>query len=55
MQESVFSKMSGDDELIKRVLVPRFRPMVVPPREWHSFDSVRGFGLVGPYRAEEHR
>lgn len=55
VQESVFSKMSGDDELIKRVLVPRFRPMVVPPREWHSFDSVRGFGLVGPYRAEEHR
>lgn len=42
VQESVFSKMSGDDELIKRVLVPRFRPMVVPPREWQSFDSVRG-------------
>lgn len=43
MDERFFARMAADDdEELKHFLTPRYRPMVVEPRRWQGFDSVRG-------------
>lgn len=41
VQRGLFDKMAGDEQSLPRLLVPRYRPMVVPPNDWRSYDSVR--------------
>ena len=41
MDETVFKSMTELDEGMGGFLVPRFRPMVVEPSEWRSYDTVR--------------
>lgn len=42
MDARFFGRMAADDdEELKQFLTPRYRPMVVEPRRWEGFDSVR--------------
>lgn len=49
LDERFFARMAADDdEELKQFLTPRYRPMLVEPRRWQGFDSVRASlrGLV---------
>lgn len=42
LDERFFARMAADDdEELKQFLTPRYRPMLVEPRRWQGFDSVR--------------
>ena len=49
LDERFFARMAADDdEELKQFLTPRYRPMLVEPRRWQGFDSVRA-SLRGCY------